>query len=191
MEQPGTADPRISTIHRGWQVILDRTPLYGPWVASTAAGCLLLDPNGSGRIQSGSSDEHPGLVAIDPPDCPYFCGEVLVHECSHQHLQVYSMAAPLVKAGSQEMYYSPIKRAHRTIDRVLSGAHAVGNMILYYAALRQTMQLDPVSQERFDRHRSWFVQDYRPPLSRTESLTDAGRALWESLCHAADHALEQ
>jgi len=188
MERPNTADARIATIHQGWRVILDRTPVYGAWVASTAAGCLLLDPNGSGNPQSGSSDDHPGLIAIDPPDCPVYCGEILVHECSHQHLQIYAMVAPLVTAGSREMYYSPIKRARRTIDRVLCGAHAVGNMILYYAALSRSMTLDRASQERFDQHRSWFAEDYRPALDRSESLTEAGRTLWGSLCNAVDHA---
>jgi HEXXH motif-containing protein len=191
MGRPDTADARIATIHQGWRVILDRTPVYGAWVAGTAAGCLLLTPNGSGNPQSGSSDDHPGLIAIDPPDCPVFCGEILVHECSHQHLQIFSMVAPLVTAGSREMYYSPIKHACRTIDRVLCGAHAVGNMIIYYAALSRTMTLERASQERFDQQRSWFAEDYRPALDRSESLTEAGRALWGSLCNAVDHALEQ
>jgi HEXXH motif-containing protein len=89
------------------------------------------------------------------------------------------------------MYYSPIKRATRSIDRVLTGAHAVGNMIVYYATLRQTMNLDRRSQERFDRHREWFSHDYRPALDRSQSLTEAGRALWGSLCKTVDCAMEQ
>ena len=64
-------------------------------------------------------------------------------------------------------------------------------MILYYAALRRTMELDPASRERFNWHRCWFAEDYRPALSRSESFTDAGRALWDSLCGAVDYALEQ
>jgi HEXXH motif-containing protein len=190
IERPEAADPRIGTIHEGWRRILEHTPAYSAWVASTAAGCLMLDPNGKRTAQSGSSYDHPGLIAIEPPDCPIFCGEILVHECSHQHLLVYGMVAPLVTPGSEEMSYSPIKRAQRTIDRVLTGGHAVGNMIIYYATLRRTSELDPASQERFDRHCTWFAEDYRPALSRSESLTEAGRALWSSLCQAVDHAME-
>jgi HEXXH motif-containing protein len=89
------------------------------------------------------------------------------------------------------MYYSPIKRAHRSIDRVLTGAHAVGNMIVYYATLRQTMELDPHSQERFNQHCKWFSEDYRPALDRSECLTEAGRTLWTSLCRTVDCAMEQ
>jgi HEXXH motif-containing protein len=193
VERPtnATADPRIATIHQGWQVILDRTPVYGSWVAGTAAGCLLLDPSGSHAAQSGSSFDHPGLIAIEPPACPVFCGELLVHECSHQHMLVYMMIAPLVAAGSTESFFSPIKRATRTVDRVLSGAHAVGNMVIYYATLRRTAPLDPSSQERFDLHRTWFAEDYRPSLNRSETLTEAGRALWNHLCEAVNTALEQ
>ena len=190
VDRPDATDPRIATIHEGWLRILELTPAYGAWVASTAAGCLLLDSSASCSAQSGSSYDHPGLIAIEPPSCPIFCGEILVHECSHQHLLVYGMVAPLVTPGSAETAYSPIKRANRTIDRVLTGGHAVGNMIIYYATLRRGSKLDAASQERFDRHCTWFAEDYRPSLDRSESLTAAGRALWASLCHTVDRAME-
>jgi hypothetical protein len=185
---PGTAGNAINSVRQGWEVIINHAPVYGAWVANTASGCLLIDPSGTHSAQSGSSYDHPGLIAIEPPECPLFCGEILVHECSHQQLLIYTMVAPLVMPGSKETSYSPIKRAHRSIDRVLTGAHAVGNMIVYYATLRQTMELDPCSQQRFDRHRDWFSQDYRPALDRSESLTEAGRTLWNSLCTAVDCA---
>ena len=190
VRQPDAADRRIATIHQGWLMILEVAPAYGAWVASTAAGCLLLDSSASCSAQSGSSYDHPGLIAIEPPDCPIFCGEILVHECSHQHLLIYGMVAPLVTPGSTETAYSPIKRANRTIDRVLTGGHAVGNMIIYYATLRRGAKLDPASQQRFDRHCAWFAEDYRPALDRSESLTAAGRALWNCLCQSVDRAME-
>jgi len=182
---------RVDIIRRGWDSIVNQAPIYAPWIASTAAGCLLIDPSGTHVAQSGSSFDHPGLIAIEVPDCPLFCGEILVHECSHQQMLVYSMIAPLVKPGTQEMSYSPIKRANRPIDRVLTGAHAVGNMIIYYEILRHTIKLDPQSEDRLFRHKQWFAMDYRPALSKSESLTDAGRVLWDSLCQAVDSVTEQ
>jgi len=182
---------RIASIAQGWKTIVTHTPMYGGWVADTAVGCLLIEPSGTHTAQSGSSYDHPGLIAIEPPECPLFCGEILVHECSHQQLLIYSMVAPLVTRGTQEMYYSPIKRATRSIDRVLTGAHAVGNMIRYYAVLRQTTELDPQSQERFDRHCQWFAEDYRPAIDGSQSLTEAGRLLWTTLCQAVDTAMAQ
>lgn len=188
--QRSAANRTIESIEQGWQVIARHTPVYGAWVADTAAGCLLIESSGTHTAKSGSSFDHPGLIAIEPPECPLFCGEILVHECSHQQLLVYTMVAPLVTRGTQETYYSPIKRANRPIDRVLTGAHAVGNMIVYYATLRRTMPLDPQSQDRFDRHRQWFSEDYRPALDRSKSLTEAGRELWAGLCKAVDFAME-
>jgi hypothetical protein len=184
-----SADSAIAVIHQAWQLILKQAPVFGLWIAGTAEGCLLLDHSGSEVAQSGSSFDHPGLIAIEPPACPIFCGEVLVHECSHQQLLIYTMIAPMVKPGSHEMHYSPIKRAKRPIGRVLTGAHAVGNMLLYYAALISTIKLDRASQERFGRHHKWFVEDYRPALDTSESLTDAGRVLWVSLVEAVDRAM--
>jgi HEXXH motif-containing protein len=180
----------LESIQQGWKIIVNHVPVYGGWVADTAAGCLLIESSGTHSAKSGSSYDHPGLIAIEPPECPVFCGEILVHECSHQQLLVYTMVAPLVTRGTEETYYSPIKRANRPIDRVLTGAHAVGNMIVYYAQLRQTMQLDPRSRERFDRHCQWFSEDYRPALDRSKSLTEAGRELWAGLCKAVDFAME-
>ncbi len=186
---PVSPEQRIAALHAGWRLILDRAPAYAAWVASTAAGCLLLESSdGVFQAQSGSSYDHPGLIAVEPPECPVFCGEILVHECSHQHMLVYTMVVPLVRPGSAEVHFSPIKRARRTIDRVLSGAHAVGNMILYYEAVRRSMALDPASQERFEQHRAWFAADYRPALDASESLTAAGRDLWQALCRAVDAA---
>ncbi len=152
---------------------------------------MLIESDGKHAAQSGSSYDHPGLIAIEPPECPFFCGEILVHECSHRQLLIYTMVAPLVRPDTSETCYSPIKRATRSIDRVLTGAHAVGNMIIYYATLRQTTDLDLPSQERFEQHCKWFSQDYRPALDASQSLTEAGRTLWDSLCGAVDCALEQ
>jgi hypothetical protein len=69
------------------------------------------------------------------------------------------------------------------------GGHAVGNMILYYASLDRTMELNRSSRDRFDLYQTWFDEDYRSALDRSESLTDAGRALWEGLCNAVDRAV--
>jgi len=183
-------DPRIATIHQGWQIIIEHAPAFALWVAGAAEGCLLLDNGPNPIAQSGSSFDHPGLIAISPPDCPVFCGEILVHECSHQQLLVYGMIAPLVHAGSSETSYSPIKRATRSIDRVLTGAHAVGNMILYYAELTRSLSLDRSSVDRFNKLCHWFYEDYSPALDHCQSLTEAGRELWGCLSGAVSCALE-
>ncbi len=181
----GNDDP-AAVIREAWKLILDHAPVFDLWIAATAQGCLLLESGRDGVAQSGSSFDHPGLIALSPPDCPVFCGEVLVHECSHQQLMLYSMAAPMVVSGTSEMSYSPIKRANRTTDRVLTGAHAVGNMILYYAQLEQKMELSRESRARYQRHRRWFADDYAPALHASKTLTEAGRALWQNLAETVE-----
>jgi len=182
---------RIEMIHAGWRLILERTPIFAPWVASTAAGCLLVERGGEYAAQSGSCFDHPGLIAIQPPDDPVFCGELLVHECAHQHMLLYSMIAPLVEKGSDEVYHSPIKRAHRPIEKVLAGAHAVANMIVYYHVLKKTTGLDERAEVRFDIHQRWFAEDYRPALDQSKTLTPLGRRFWQSACSAVDAAARQ
>lgn len=177
---------RIEVIGEGWRIIRYEAPQYAYWVASTASGCLLLDPSGDHQAQSGSCYDHPGLIAIEPPDCPVYCGELLVHECSHQNMLAYMMVAPLTRPGSEETHFSPIKRLHRTVDRVLTGAHAVGNMILYYRTLAAQRTLDPASQERMALLERWFREDYAPALNASQSLTEAGGVFWDSLHGAVE-----
>jgi len=189
--QPATISPssatskNVATICASGRLIAEKVPAYSSWITTTAVGCALLKPSGRGH-QSASSSEHPGLVAIEPPDCSIFCGEMLVHECSHQQLLAYAAFAPLVIPGSDETCYSPIKRARRPLLNVLFGGHAVGNMILYYAELQRSMDLDEASRGRFRAQRTWFARDYRTPLEQSQSLTGAGRLLWSRLCDTID-----
>lgn len=148
-----------AAIRKGWQLVAENASTYCSWITSTAAGCALLEPSGRGP-QSASSSDHPGLLATEPPQCATFCAEMLVHECSHQHLLAYASLAPLVDMGSPETAYSPIKGSRRPLLNSLFGGHAVGNILLYYLALRRTMTLDEQSNERFKAHRSWFAEGY-------------------------------
>lgn len=192
--QPAAVSPSsvrsadLSTICGSWQLIARGAPAYSSWLASTAVGCALLKPRGGGP-QSASSSDHPGLIAIEPPACSVFCGEMLVHECSHQQLLAYTSFAPLVNSGSDETCYSPIKRSSRPLRNVLFGGHAVGNMILYYAELRRTLILDEASTGRFRAQCAWFTEDYRVALGKSRSLTSAGRLLWSRLCDVVDEKL--
>lgn len=184
------AEPRVSDasrivfIREGWDLIVKAVPEYAYWVANTALGCLLLDESGTHEAQSGSSHDHPGLIAIEPPPSAAYCGELLVHECSHQHMLAYMMAVPLVTPGSIETSWSPIKRMDRTIDRVLTGGHAVGNMVLYYESLRRKAVLDNASHQRLELHRQWFEDDYAPTLEKSPVLTPIGKLFWSTLCAA-------
>lgn len=185
---PSVTSTEIATIGGSWQLIAEKAPVYSSWVASTAVGCALLKPSGRGH-QSASSSDRPGLIAIEPPACPVFCGEMLVHECSHQQLLAYTSLVPLVNAESEETCYSPIKRSRRPLLNVLFGAHAVGNMILYYAELQRRMELDEASVGRFRAQCTWFAKDYRVALGESQSLTGAGRLLWSRLCEVVDEQL--
>jgi HEXXH motif-containing protein len=189
--QPAPIGPMLETstavasLRGGWQLIAEKVPLYSAWVMSTAVGCSLLAPSGRGH-QSASSSDHPGLLAIEPPACPVFCGEMLVHECSHQQLLAHASFAPLVNAGTEETCYSPLKHSPRPLLNVLFGGHAVGNMILYYAELQRNMELDEASRGRFKAQCTWFAEDYRLALDQSQSLTRTGRLLWRQLCDVVD-----
>ncbi|MGH8031323.1 MAG: aKG-HExxH-type peptide beta-hydroxylase [Luteimonas sp.] len=172
---------KVTRIREACQLITAHGGEYASWVASTAAGCMLLDDGGLNLAANNSGYEYPGLIAINPPDSALHCSEILVHESSRQQLLAYMMVAALVEDGKNEIFYSPLKRSYETIGRMLISAHVTGNIVLYYRELERSILLDSAARERYAMHRIWFAEHYVRGLSESWSLTEAGRALWQRL----------
>lgn len=183
---PQVQTPDPSVIQQGWDLVLSAAPEYGLWIAQTTIGVLVVGPSGPNHLTSGSSPDHPGLIAMSMPHDAISCGEVLVHESSHQHLMILKIASPLVEHGSDEESYSPIKGLTRPIERVLIGAHAVGNMVIYHRLLEGRGASGPEAARRLAVLTEWFEADYRPALDQAKSLTASGQAVWRSLVSTVD-----
>ncbi|KRB03384.1 HEXXH motif-containing putative peptide modification protein [Lysobacter sp. Root690] len=164
-----------------FEVISSRAPRFVDWVASGLSGVILVDSPDPTISTSGSSSDHPGLIALQSANPAVKVGEDLVHECAHQHLYAYSLLNPLVEPGTEDYFYSPVKREPRSVDRVLQAAHAIGNMILYYEDLQDEGGLSEFSRERLELLNFWFYSDYCAGLDGAASLTPAGRAVWNAL----------
>lgn len=178
------ASEKIATIRAACELLAEHSRGYSSWMANTATGVLLLDSGGLNTASSNSGFDHPGLIALDPPECPVHCGELFVNECTRQHLLIYMMVAELVANGHGEIFYSPVKRTYMTTRRSLANAHIVGNLILYYRDLERARKLDRASRERYWLHHIAFAEECVPALDGSRQLTEAGTAMWNQIREA-------
>jgi HEXXH motif-containing protein len=132
--------------------------------------------------RNGSMGGRPGLIIASFPQRTVQLGEVLTHEASHQHLHMMCTYANLCDPSDESRYYSPIKKADRSLMGLMLAYHAVGNMILYYKVLTdQDVEMDDVS---VDRYRQWVKMRYHYEETldaHRNKLTRVGNEVWLTL----------
>lgn len=158
---------------------------YRNWVNDVSSGFLLCHNPNPASTMSCSSLQLPGLILVGNGTSALQCGELLVHEASHQYLNIYGLLGGLTNNRDQELYYSPLKRSARTIDRVLYAAHATANMLLYYAETLTNGELSAKIQERMAFLLDTFDHT-RTPLEKTTGLTASGHAVYETTAAQLD-----
>lgn len=185
---PDIAESHASHIAAGWSLVTEMAPIYTSWIASTTRGALMVEHADARATTSGSCFNRPGLLFIQPTERPRYVGDCLVHECSHQHMNAYSLMAPLVNREFEESFFSPIKGQDRTTYNVLQAAHALANMILYYHEVRQHVSLKPYELKKLAMLEAWFSSDYSSALDMSKALTPAGQEFWRCIKAAVNEA---
>lgn len=169
----------VNEIRMAQQYLTRFASSYTGWVRNVSSGFLLCDNFNSDGTMSCSSLQLPGLILVGKGASAAQCGELLVHEASHQYLNIYGLLGGLVNGQDTELYYSPLKRSARPLDRVLYAAHAAVNMLLYYA---ETVK-NGASSEDTEGHAAYLletVEHTRAPLANSNGLTASGRAVYEA-----------
>ena len=151
------------------------------WVRGGLAGYLLLAGPGLNDARAHGSSAFPGLLALDPPDDPVQCAELIVQEASRQYVAAFLMVAALLRENQEAAFYSPLKRSYETMGRVIIGAHAAGNVLLFQQHLARTRRLDKAAMDRRDMQRIWFESHYMCALDECTNLTVAGSRFWTRL----------
>lgn len=151
------------------------------WVRGALSGLLLLQGKGLNTGRASSSADFPGLLALDPPMDAVHCAELIVHEASRQYANAFLLVASLLEEGREAAFYSPLKRSYETFGRVLLGAHAVGNVLLFYAQLERVQELNEAATDRRDILKIWFESHYMRALDSCAVLTPAGQRFWRTL----------
>jgi HEXXH motif-containing protein len=173
-----------SVIVQGCQQIInllkEYAPIYQSWVLDIIRQVILLPPE-SERIRSGSSKDNLGLIYMSYHRNPMAMAEMLVHEASHLYLHLLCRIGPIADGKDTNLYYSPVVKTERTLDRILVAYHAFANVLLLYRLCRANGVADEGYCLRNEEMVLPDLEQLEAPLRNNPALTPLGRALFEPL----------
>jgi HEXXH motif-containing protein len=173
-----------SEIRDGFQETLARlhqnAPAYLPWVMRILREVIVLHPEPT-VIRSGSSSDQPGMIHVSYTSNWASLGESLVHEASHQYLDVLTWLGPVDDGTDTNLYYSPIKKQARSLYRITLTYHAFANVLLFYRLCLANGAPDEGYCARSERDLLPKLEQLETPLRDNPALTFIGRALYEPL----------
>lgn len=132
----GPRHPVDVELRSGLDLLSEAEPQMAKWAAVVIRGVVTTRVEGGGT-SSGSSERHPGLIFLSSPMCPEQIATQIVHEASHQYLNLLNECVPLTDRSSQARYYSPFRRTGRPLYGVLLALHAATNMARFLMRLRE------------------------------------------------------
>lgn len=142
-------------------------PSYARWVRRITR-VVLLQTSTRNLMESGSYPTRVGMIRVSADSRPAAVAEMLVHEACHQYFYVLRRLGPFFEKGADSIYYSPLKRRKRPLEKLLLGFHAFGNVLLMHRELNARGALAGLTPEM---------------IEMTERET---RTMWRTL---AEHAL--
>jgi len=170
---------------RAADLIEDAAPEYVDWVSRVTRS--LLPVASEPRVfNSGSERFSPGVVCMSDHGLVWPIAEMLVHESSHQYMNLLTCMDPLVTGSDERLYYSPFRRKDRPLFFILAAYHAFGNVLAFYRLARAQGRVPDEEglPEAFFRREAELEGQLAPladVLAASGGLTEAGEALWRPL----------
>ena len=170
-------EPRmVPVFHDALDIIRSYTPEYVPWVARVLHQVFLLQPTGE-RVESGSVENYLGLVHLSEHPEPLPVAELLVHEASHQYMNVVRKVEPLDDGSDSRTYWSPPVSANRPIAKIIAALHAFGNVQLFYRLCAARGLPNRAECERQEKIMQDWLDVLVPPTLDNPAMTASGNAL--------------
>lgn len=176
----------VRTCQKAVDLIADHAKVYLPWVLRLMRHVALLREERS-IIRSGTLSRLFGFSHLSFSANPLAIAEMLVHEVSHHHLHLLARIGPLVDPRNRELYYSPVKRRKRSLERILLAYHAFANVFLFYRTCYSSGKVDPSYCARNLHELEEQLRTMDAALRSTRSLTELGRALYVPLASRLAH----
>jgi HEXXH motif-containing protein len=164
-------------LERGWALVVQTSARYAAWCRDVLSEIVPIQ-GGETFSMSASCRESPGQIAVSIPASPAVLAELFVHECSHENLSLAIEHGPLDDGSDTTLYWSPVKRTGRPIDRILLAHHAFINILCFQRELvEQDLDHDGYARANYEQNVR-AVEQLESALRQTRSLTDVGRALY-------------
>jgi len=137
--------------------------------------------NTLGRASVSSSyDVLRGALALSHSEDCLLQEETLIHEFSHQKLNLLADEEPLIAPGQAgQVFYSPLREDPRRLRGLLLGAHAFINVNRYLIRVLREEPLEKAARDSVTRNicrRLFHVEDMLRSVSGYASLTRFGKS---------------
>ena len=177
---PYPVAPADAEVAAAWAAAFDLirrcSPSYLSWIDR---GCREIVPVAvpDGAMISGSHTQRWGEIYMTSRLAPLKLCEMLVHEVSHQHYFFGGFLASVEDGSDPTLYYSPLKKTGRPIDKILLAYHAFANVILFYRQCREQGVETGIEEGTILPE----LAQLEAPLRTSPGLTELGHAFWQPL----------
>lgn len=170
-------EPLLAAWRGALTLIRSVSPPYATWTERVIRYIIpLVAPEGA--MLNGSQGHRPAEVHMSTPSDPLRLAEMLIHEASHQHFFLATRLGAVDDGSDERLYYSPLVREGRPIERILLAWHAVANILLFYTAYEAA---GLPRSDFFHRNREQLLGELAQldePLRQTRSLTAVGMGMY-------------
>jgi HEXXH motif-containing protein len=155
-------------------------PEYLPWIARTIHQLFLLSPKPS-KVESGSVEHYLGLVHLTAHGEPLPVAELLLHEATHQYMNVAAKLMPLDDGTDERRYWSPAVETQRPVAKIIAAFHAFGNVLLFYRRCAERGLPDQRECQRQEVLLGGWMENLVPPIRDNPAMTAVGNGLCRPL----------
>lgn len=170
----------IPVLEQALDLIATYAPPFQTWVMRLVNSISLLRYE-TGLYHSGSSPHLPGFIYLSMGSDPLVTAELLVHEATHQYMNLLCRLGPLDDGSDEQLYYSPFKDTHRPLSAIITAYHAFGNILLFYALCGKSNEARRADIEKCIARFTPQVAEIEPIMVDNKAITDVGNALWHPL----------
>ncbi len=169
----------IETLTTALDLLEEHVPHYFDWVVRIIRRVVVLHSE-QDLLRSGSHENQYGTIHISDNLRVLSLAEMLIHEASHQYLELLIKLGPTIDPGHKKLYYSPVKQCDRPLHKILLAYHAFANVMLFYRNVDERGLADDYFtnlQNVLNEELSQLEQ----PLIGNDAILPIGKALVEPL----------
>lgn len=165
---------------RALDLIAAHAPIYRRWVERVIRHIIPLRFEKS-LIRSGSDAGQPGVIHMSYDERAIVLAEMLVHEGTHQYMNLLCRLGDIDDGSDTKLYYSPVRRTDRPLSAIVVAYHAFANVLLLYRLCQQSGADDGGYCTTEEVKLIPQLRELEQVLTQADALTDIGRALYEPL----------